>query len=177
MEEKNVRDYGMELLNPYIEKLTYKDVKSFTNEALSYVSEDFFCLPASSSGKYHPSYSLGLGGLVRHTAAALYFAEELFPLYKFTRRQKDYVRAALILHDTQKPSKTHPIEVKLILEPLRDQYPLVFDRVISLVESHMGQWNYFGKFPEPKTELQKFVHLCDFLASRKEVSVELFRRD
>lgn len=174
---KTIRDYGMELLNPYIEKITHEDTKSFTIEALTYVPDSFFLLPASSSGKYHPSYSLGAGGLVRHTAAALYFAEQLFPLYGFSKKQQDYIRSALILHDTKKPSKTHPIEVKLMLEPLRDQYPRQFDQVIPLVESHMGQWDYFGKLPRPQSSREKFVHLCDYLASRKEVSVELFRLD
>lgn len=177
MDEKNARDYGMELLNPYIENIKTTKIKNFIDEALLYVPDSFFCLPASSSGKYHPTYSLGLGGLVRHTAAALYFAEELFPLYRFTKKQQDYIRVALILHDTQKPSKTHPIEVKLALEPMRDKYPVIFDRVIPLVESHMGQWDYFGKLPQPRSTTERFVHLCDYLASRKEVSVELFRRD
>lgn len=176
-EEKTLREYGLDLLNPYIERINHKDTKSFVTEALSYVPERFFYIPASSSGKYHPSYALGTGGLIRHTAAALYFAECLFPLYHFTSRQKDYIRAALILHDTQKPSKTHPIEVKFNLEPLRDKYPEIFEEVISIVECHMGEWDYFGKFPTPQSSTEKFTHLCDYLASRKEVSVDLFSRD
>lgn len=166
--EKTLREYGLDLLNPYIEKINHKDTKSFTIEALSYVPERFFYIPASSSGKYHPSYALGTGGLIRHTAAALYFAEALFPLYHFTSRQKDYIRAALILHDTQKPSKAH-------LELLRDKYPEIFELVIALIECHMGEWDYL--FPTPQSSAEKFTHLCDYLASRKEVSVDLFSRD
>ena len=178
-EEKTVRDYGMDLLRPYIEKISHEEIRSFCEEALFYVPDSFFSLPASSSGKYHPTYSLGTGGLVRHTAAALYFAETLFvlPEFKFTSKRRDYIRVALILHDTQKPSKTHPIEVKFMLEPIRDKYPQIFDQVIPLIECHMGQWDYFGKFPQPKSSMERFVHLCDYLASRKAVSVELFRQD
>lgn len=175
-----IREQGVKLLSPYLEKIEHPTIKKFVMDALYYyVPDSFFYIPASSSGKYHPTYSLGTGGLVRHTMAALYFAEELFPLYEgeFTSRQKDYIRAALILHDTRKPSKTHPIEVKLMLEPLRDKYARIFDQVIGLIESHMGQWDYFGKFPTPKSSTQKFVHLCDFLASRKEVSVEVMGRE
>lgn len=175
-----IREQGVKLLSPYLEKIEHPTIKKFVMDALYYyVPDSFFYIPASSSGKYHPTYSLGTGGLVRHTMAALYFAEELFPLYEgeFTSRQKDYIRAALILHDTRKPSKTHPIEVKLMLEPLRDKYARIFDQVIDLIESHMGQWDYFGKFPTPKSSTQKFVHLCDFLASRKEVSVEVMGRE
>ena len=175
-----IREQGVKLLSPYLEKIEHPTIKKFVVDALYYyVPDSFFYIPASSSGKYHPTYSLGTGGLVRHTMAALYFAEELFPLYEgeFTSRQKDYIRAALILHDTRKPSKTHPIEVKLMLEPFRDKYARIFDQVIDLIESHMGQWDYFGKFPTPKSSTQKFVHLCDFLASRKEVSVEVMGRE
>lgn len=174
--EKTVRDYGIEVLAPYIENISHEETKSFVMEALYYVPERFFYIPASSSGRYHPTHSLGVGGLVKHTAVALYFAETLFPLYHFTSRQKDYIRAALILHDTQKPSKTHPIEVKFNLEHLRDKYPKAFDQVIPLVEAHMGQWDYYGKLPQPKSSTEKFVHLCDFLASRSQISVVLERR-
>ena len=173
-----IREQGVKLLSPYLEKIEHPTIKEFVMDALYYVPDSFFYIPASSSGKYHPTYSLGTGGLVRHTMAALYFAEELFPLYnEFTSRQRDYIRAALILHDTRKPSKTHPIEVKFMLEPLRDNYARIFDQVIDLIESHMGQWDYFGKFPTPKSPTQKFVHLCDYLASRKGVSVEIMGRD
>lgn len=47
------------------------------------VPMDFFTQPASSSGKYHPSYALGVGGLVRHTKAAMIMAKMLFPLIIF----------------------------------------------------------------------------------------------
>ena len=31
----------------------------------------FFEIPASSTGKYHPEYATGKGGLLRHTKAAV----------------------------------------------------------------------------------------------------------
>ena len=42
--------------------------------------------------------------------------------------------------------------------------------IAELVESHMGEWNY-SVLPKPKTDLQKFVHECDYLASRKFLEV------
>lgn len=156
-----------------LERIENHKIRKFVNEALLYVKEDFFILPASSSGRYHPQYALGEGGLLRHTKACLMIAEELFTIYTFTNKQRDYIRAALILHDTEKPSVTHAVEVKLRLEVLRDKYPLVFDKVILLIESHMGQWNQYGKLPTPQTKMQRFVHLCDYLASRKTIEVDV----
>ena len=148
-------------------------VLEFTRAALSLAKPEFFYIPASSSGQYHPEYALGVGGLLRHTKAAIIIANELFPIYTFTPRIQDYIISALTLHDLCKPGPLHPIEVKLVLEPLREEYGVIFDRVIPLVESHMGQWNLFGKLPVPSTPAQKFVHLCDYLASRKKISITL----
>ena len=47
-----------------------------TREILDELVPDYFYdVPASSTGKYHPWYSLGYGGLVRHTKAVVMFAE------------------------------------------------------------------------------------------------------
>ena len=37
----------------------------------------FFEVPASSTGKYHPEFALGDGGLIRHTKVAVRIAYEL----------------------------------------------------------------------------------------------------
>ena len=50
-------------------------------------------------------------------------------------------------------------------------------RFIALaIGSHMGQWNSNKHepdiiLPKPKTEMQKIVHLADYLASRKDIDV------
>lgn len=48
----------------------------------------------------------------------------------------------------------------------------VLNYIASLVLTHMGQWNMDYKTggcfaPKPATQEQCFVHLCDYLASRK----------
>lgn len=147
---------------------------SFTKTAYRVcVPLQFYILPASSSGKYHPPYSLGIGGLVRHTKAAMIIAQELFPLYHFTQKEEDLILAALALHDVAKPSKTHPIEVEALLDPIMDDYFSEVEKVIPLIESHMGQWDLYGKLPQPRSTIQQFVHLCDYLASRKSITVDI----
>lgn len=148
---------------------------NFTKTAiLTCAPTEFFTQPASMSGEHHQDYELGLGGLVRHTIAAMEVARTLFPICEFTEKQEDSVIAALALHDIAKPSKTHPIEAKLVLEPVSN-FDL-FDTVVSLIETHHGQWDMFGKMPRPKSELQRFVHLCDYLASRKNIAVDIYYR-
>ena len=50
------------------------------------------------------------------------------------------------------------------------------DLVCRCIETHMGPWttNYKGEevLEEPKDKYQRFVHLCDYLASRKFLDVK-----
>lgn len=70
-----------------------------------------FEVPASSTGKYHPSYALGEGGLLRHTKAAVRIAYELLsdPLIgdKYTERERQLMLIALMLHDGLKSGMEH----------------------------------------------------------------------
>ena len=63
----------------------------------------FFEVAASSTGKYHPSYSLGKGGLLRHTKAAVRIAYELLQDSsignKYTDIEKDIMLMGILLHD------------------------------------------------------------------------------
>ena len=53
----------------------------------------WFSVPASSTGKYHPKYALGEGGLLRHSKAAMKIGFELLenPTIgdKYTSHEKD----------------------------------------------------------------------------------------
>lgn len=138
---------------------------------------DFFLQPASRSGQWHQGYELGVGGLIRHTVAAMEVARTLFPLYHFTKKEEDSIISALALHDLAKPSKTHPIEVKALLEPMRDQWYNEVETVVFLIETHHGQWDYFGRMPHPKSTSQQFVHLCDYIASRKNIAVDIHYKE
>lgn len=159
-------------------------IKKFLGYCIDNLPDYFFHVAASSSGKYHPEYALGDGGLMRHTKAAVHIAKELFNLemFQFTEEEQDLMLVALLLHDGQKQGKKqgntvfeHPllaadfvkqchIETELISD---DQMKFIYD----CIATHMGQWTTarYSKveLPKPKTKYQKFVHLCDYLASRK----------
>lgn len=155
-------------------------VKEFTKEMIELLPEYFFEVPASSTGKYHPQYALGRGGLVRHTKAAIGIARELFRLeeYKFDPYLQDLIVAALILHDGFKhgaPKQRYTLieHPKLIAAYIRGRSKFI-DResVCHLIETHMGQWVHDYKtgakvLEKPETKAQKFIHLCDYIASRK----------
>lgn len=152
----------------------------------------FFEVAASSTGKYHPAFSLGDGGLVRHTKAAVRIAHELLNNNtvgaKFSLHDKDLIIIALTLHDGVKhgiPQDRyvkfeHPLLVSKLIMENKDKVSMEVDdlrKVCSMIESHMGEWtydNYHKKevLPKPRTAEQRFVHMCDFLASRKFLDIK-----
>lgn len=152
----------------------------------------FFKVAASSTGKYHPAFSLGDGGLLRHTKAAVRIAYELLndPCIgdKYTSREKDLFLIALTMHDGVKhgiPEEKytradHPLLASNLIKEHRKELKMSDDDVsflCSVIESHMGPWNthpYTKEeiLPKPKDKYQNFVHMCDYLASRKFLDIK-----
>jgi ribosomal protein S15P/S13E len=181
-----LKEFSMEL--GYIQ---HEGIREFAKLAIQAMPDYFFLIPASSSGKYHPKYTLGEGGLLRHTRAACKIAVELFRMeeYTFTNDEMDIIITSLILHDGWKQGlepegKTqakHPeIAGYAVYEndDLRNAIDYAYlVLIINNIVTHMGQWNTdrTGEIilQKPETKMEKFVHLCDYLASRKSITVDL----
>lgn len=167
-------------------------VRKMTQDVIKWMPDWFWHEPASSTGKYHPQYALGDGGLYRHTVAALKIAHCLLELeffqQEFDMLTRSYIMAAILLHDCCKrgfkdiPSKhtlfEHPLIVEDFLKSLLENKVVNDDyvnEVSHLVSTHMGQWNtskYSSvELPKPTLKTEQFVHMCDYLASRKFLEV------
>ena len=178
--------YKIEAFKEELPLIQNHSLREFAETAIETLPDYFFKVPASSTGKYHPSYALGEGGLLRHTKAAVRIAVELFRLESLAYKdhEKDLIVIALMLHDgyksgviEEKYTKTeHPTICKNQILSNEELKTAIDEQSLNLIaeaiESHMGQWNYDYKskqaiLPKPKTKMQHFVHLCDYLASRK----------
>ena len=174
----------------YFEKeLNYIENKNIQEQAKKLIEElpdYFFEVAASSTGKYHPSYALGEGGLLRHTKAAVRFAYELLqdPSIgnKYTSQEKDLMIIALMVHDGLKHGVIkdkytkfeHPVLIANLIEEKGESLGFSKEDIAFLkaaISSHMGPWNTNAYsnvvLPVPKTKYENFVHMCDYLASRK----------
>lgn len=188
--------YKMETFQNELLQINNSDKRLFVAACLESVPSYFFKIGASSSGKYHPMYCVGEGGLVRHTKAAIKIAIELMrmDMYSEMLKIKDEVISALILHDCVKNGihstengftvSNHPLQAVQLIRNTAAEYraggddisPDFIDLICELISTHMGQWRQDFRtkaivLPEMKTESQKFVHLCDYLASRKCLTV------
>ena len=176
-------------------------MREFVGYCLSKAPDYFFEMPASTTGKYHPAYTLGAGGLVRHTKAAVRIAAELLRLEQHELLPYDQIISALILHDvikkgnaqsaytvTEPPVLAYKFVNACLLEvaddyenrygiPLYNLFEVEVANICALILSHMGQWNTDRQgrelMPKPHSEAEKFVHLCDYLASRKFITCEV----
>ena len=146
----------------------------------------FFKVAASSTGKYHPLFSLGDGGLVRHTKTAIRIG------HKFTSDEKDLLIISIMVHDGLKHGRVeekytrfdHPILIGEYIKENKDKLTLTdeeIDFIVRVTASHMGEWNTNSYsnvvLPLPKDKFQRFVHMCDFLSSRKFLDVKFENDD
>ncbi len=184
----------MEKTNYFKKEINYikdKDLKKDLKTLINLLPDYFFEVPASSTGKYHPKFALGEGGLVRHTKVAVRLAHELLNNNtvgcKFTEHDKDLIIMSLTLHDGLKSGLEHskytkfdhPLLMSKYIMENKEKLNMDIDdlrKICSMIESHMGEWTYdsYSKkevLPKPRTAEQRFVHMCDFLASRKFLDV------
>lgn len=177
----------------YIKREHYRDNIKIMIELLP---DYFFSVPASSTGKYHPVFSLGEGGLVRYTKVAVKIAYELLNDesigHVFNDDEKDMIIMALIMHDGLKSGLIketytafdHPLLVCKYIADNKDKLTLndtEIKLITNMISSHMGPWNTNNYsdvvLPKPSNKYQRFVHMCDFLASRKFLNVNFENDD
>lgn len=181
------------MVAPILATITNEDIREFAKILVDGLPVYIWEVGASSTGKYHPAYSLGVGGLMRHQIAVVRFLNYFFELEqyntKFTSREMDLMRVAGLCHDGRKSGEQsdyerskftkfdHPLQMANVIRSYDGQY-LSHDELEFMahcIESHMGSWNTDRKssvvLPKPMDEYQHFVHLADYLASRKDLTM------
>ncbi len=179
-----------------LDYINSNNIREDVTKLLNLLPDYFYDIPASSTGKYHPDYALGKGGLARHTKAAVRIAFELLQNNAigdiFTSKEKDLILFSILLHDGLKSGLTKDeytvFEHSLLMVDFINKNSSILtltkediDLVTSMISSHMGQWNT-NKYstivlPLPTNKYQKFVHMCDYLASRKFIEVKFENND
>ncbi len=153
--------------------------------------EYFWVMPASTTGKYHPEVELGEGGLLRHSKAVTRIGYELLKIEMFrvnyTEHERDLILFSLMFHDGLKLGRggsqytvfEHPIEMANFIKENKNKLELSeeeIELICGMIGAHSGEWNTNSYsnvvLPKPKTKMEKFVHMCDYLASRKFMNIK-----
>lgn len=179
--------------NIVLETFENKDIKEFAEECLKNAPMYWYEVAASSTGKYHPNYALGHGGLARHTIALVILLNHMFAVEsfakQFTSRERDLLRVAGIAHDMMKSGTQedyeknkytrfdHPILAANMIREMKGLPEEEIEFIAHAIESHMGQWNTDKRrpdviLPKPNDKYQIILHLADYLASRKDIEIK-----
>ena len=175
-----------EKLNFFTREFSYildDNLREFAKLIVENADDYFFTVPASSSGKYHPDFARGNGGLVRHSRAVAYFANEYarvsIEAKKLTRYEADCVVVAALVHDIKKQGdglgehtvREHPQLAAEYVRKIWEDYgaDLVdeehLEYICKAIRSHMGPWQE----PCPQTRPELIVFYADYTASRREI--------
>ena len=168
-------------------------IRKFTKAVLvEVVPEYFFKIPPSSTNKYHPMQTHIEGGLVIHTRMAVRIAMEMFNFMReeYKDHTKDCIISALILHDTQKNGTNpnnkytvadHPLVAVNEIKKRKDICYILDEKTLQIILNgilcHMTKWNkdYRTKkevLPLPTRGYQTFIGICDYIVSRKCISID-----
>lgn len=170
-------------LTDELKKIAKPDLRAMVASFLiEKVPDYFWSIPASSTGKYHPVFSQGEGGLIRHTQMVVAVAEELLKAecsdIRSINTDTDIIYAACILHDTFKNGNinsghtvtSHPSiaadEWVAYCEKNKFNHEAV-EQIATLIECHMGKWNRHVCRDAAIKHEAEIVHYADYIASRK----------
>lgn len=181
-----------EKISVFINELNYikdNNLNAFARELIANAEDYFFTVPASSSGKYHPQFSLGVGGLVRHTRCVAYFAMSAGESYNFDQHTTDLLVIAALAHDIKKQGhisnghtvREHPLYGADYVIEMQNKFPNFITRedaekIAGAIRSHMGKWEGTREwvkdttkelFPMPKDGFEQALQMADYVASRK----------
>ena len=188
-----------EAFDEILETFETTNIKIFAEKCIETIPPYFWVVPASSSLKYHGLIYCQEGGLARHTLALCRIMNHLFNLdwfkQKYSAEERDCLRLAGLMHDTRKSGSQedyekskwtkfdHPIQAAKVVYKtymenkdslnIRGEY---IDMICKAIESHMGQWSTDKRssvvLPVPEADYQALLHICDYLASRKDIEIK-----
>ena len=163
-----------ELLSYEVAQIDDDEIRNFVKMTLDNVDPIHRIKPASSTGKYHPKYAAGEGGLIRHTKVVVRNIIELIRATPAIECEKDELIAAAIIHDMWKYPEGRDHEFTAFDHPaLGGQWckDHGFDTIGELVAAHQGIWTTSRQMPgfeneQPRKFDQWCLHFADYFASR-----------
>lgn len=163
-----------ELLSYEVAQIDDPEIQDFVKMTLDNVNPIHRVKPASSTGKYHPKFAAGEGGLIRHIKVVVRNVIELIRATPAVEFEKDELIAAAILHDMWKYPTGRDHEFTAFDHPAlgaqwcRDHGQETIGRLIG---AHQGIWTTSRQMPgfeneQPRKFDEWVLHYADFFASR-----------
>lgn len=188
-----MENFQKEFISEFINSLETEKMKELANLIFDNLPGYWYDVPASSSGKYHNFDCVGAHGLFIHSWRTKEFMKHMLTIEQyrnqFSPEERDGLLISAFVHDGEKQGNgngkhtvfEHPALMSNTILSYKEKIDGIDNSIIELmagaIASHMGQWNTNKKsnmeLPKPNSLAEELLHLCDYLASRKGVTIEL----
>lgn len=198
MDIKERKIWARNILEPVINTLSIsREYRNLAEFLIDQLDDYWFIKPASSTGKYHPKFNNGEGGLVRHSLNVCMWWQQMYrafeqELISFSGRDDIYDLGliACLFHDAKKygdaeensrwVKKDHDVKsMEWFLhnvEIYEHTNDMNFDNkainyIANAIDYHNGPWSTHGA---PRTIFERLVFICDYASSQKIHEQEVF---
>lgn len=158
-------------------------IRTMVQQGLETCHKEFYTATSSKSGMFHPADEINKGGLALHTARVVQMGEHLGEYFGLDAREKDIMRAGLILHDSVKNgdpwggyANDHgELAGELILG--LDGPDDAKKGAAQIASNHMALWRKTadGELNPaiPDNKMDMIASLADYLAARDNIYVDV----
>jgi hypothetical protein len=181
------------VFQPLLDKFETEEVRLYCADMIKLIPEYIFFMPSSTSGKFHNTTQCKPHGQIYHI---LMFAEILNYLLELkcnkekfkSSQQRDAMRCVPIFHDALKCGAEssnyftvheHPMLAGSLVRETQVEHDIedkVKEAIARMCERHSGSWTTSKKstvvLPEPENEMEKLIHMCDYLSSRNNIDMQ-----
>ena len=158
-------------------------IRAMVQEGLKGCDEQFFTAPSSKSGMFHPADEINEGGLALHSSRVVQMGEYLGDYFKLDAREKDTLRAGLILHDSVKGgepwqgySNEHGELAGKFIASLHGPEDAKATAA-QIASNHMALWRQKNDGTPnpavPDNKMDMITSLADYLAARDNLYVDV----
>ena len=158
-------------------------IRAMVHEGLKGCEAEFFTAPSSKSGMFHPADEINEGGLALHTARVVQMGEHLGEYFGLDAREKDTLRAGLVLHDSVKGgdpwqgySNEHGELAGKFISSLNGPEDAKATAA-QIATNHMAVWRQKNDGTPnpavPDNKMDMIASLADYLAARDNLYVDV----
>ena len=185
------KEQKQNVFKPMLENFETDQMKNYFLDMVSEIPDYIFTMPSSTSGKYHNKTQCETYGQLWHAFMFNSILNHRLRLKgnqeKFQSPiQRDCMRCVPVFHDAIKcgldGSKhtvhNHPLLAKQWVLETKVEHDIdnKFKKVIAdMCAAHSGEWTTSKRskdvLPEPKNEMEFFIHECDILSSRNDIDM------
>lgn len=180
------------VFQPLLVKFETEEFMLYCADMIQQIPDYIFDMPSSTSGKYHNTTQCQRHGQIYHIIMFAEILNDLLALKcnkeKFkSARQRDAMRCVPFFHDALKCGREgsswtvheHPMLAGQWVREAQVEHDIdssAKETIARMVERHSGEWITSKKsqviLPEPVTEMERMIHMCDILSSRNNIDMQ-----